>query len=127
MNYIGTIIEESLVDTAVLNKVKILSQKTESVTDEHQTPWLKKWTLDKVEVSKNFAEELSREISKDLDYSHKTTWYADYKNDEFHYIIFKNRIFKIDLEKYPEEYHEAKEYGISLGIPEYQVDFDKNL
>jgi hypothetical protein len=41
---------------------------------------------------------------------------------KFNFIIFKNKVFKIDRTS-KEEYDKAKEYGISLGIPSYQVDF----
>ncbi len=40
--YKGVIIEESLEDKDVLNKLKIISTKVERVTKEHQTPWLSK-------------------------------------------------------------------------------------
>ena len=39
-----------------------------------------------------------------------------------YYIIFRDKVFYIDR-KSKEQYDEAKRYGISLGIPEYQVDF----
>ena len=35
-------------------------------------------------------------------------------NNKFHYIIFRNKIFKIDLSN--PKYREAMEYGISLGF-----------
>ena len=47
---------------------------------------------------------------------------ADFKNDTHHYIIFRDKVFYIDR-KSKEQYDEAKRYGISLSIPEYQVDF----
>src|SRR3989344_2548500 len=59
-------------------------------------------------------------ISKALDSEH--AWYADFKNDTHHYIIFRNKVFYIDR-KSKEQYEEAKQHGISLDIPEYQVDF----
>ena len=121
-NYNGTIIEESLANKDVFKKVKILSTKVEKVTDEHQTPWLSQWTLHTVEILESEAQAIAEEISKSLDYSHDSSWYADYKNDTHHYIIFHDKIFYIDR-KSKEQYDEAKRYGISLGIPEYQVDF----
>ncbi len=121
-NYKGVIIEESLANNDVLKKVKILSTKVEKVTDEHQTPWLSQWTLHTVEIPESKAQAIAEEISKSLDYSHNSSWYADYKNDTHHYIIFRDKIFYIDR-KGKEQYDEAKRYGIALGIPEYQVDF----
>ncbi|MDO9231348.1 MAG: hypothetical protein Q7U36_02585 [bacterium] len=119
-NYKGVIIEESLENKEVLRKVKIISTKIEKVIEKHQTPWISQWTLQAVEISKDHAEEVAREISQSLDKKHN--WYADYKNDTHHYIIFRGKVFHIDR-KSKTQYDEAKKYGISLGIPEYQVDF----
>jgi hypothetical protein len=121
-NYKGVIIEESLANKDVLKKIKIISTKIEKVMDEHKTPWLSQWTLHTVEISENEAKVIAEEISKSLDYSHNSSWYADYKNDTHHYIIFRDKIFYIDRTS-KGQYDEAKRYGISLGIPEYQVDF----
>ncbi len=126
MNYLGTIIEESLADKTCLNDFLILSTKVEEVNDKHQTPWLKQWTLHKVELSEEKAQEAAEKLSKSLDYSHKSTWYADYKNEQWHYIIFKDKIFKIGRTD-AEGYKQAKAYGISLGIPEHQVDFSPDI
>jgi len=121
-NYAGTIIEESLENKDVLKRLNITSTKIEKVTDEHQTPWLSQWTLHAVEIPENEAEAIAKKISDCLDYSHGSSWYADFKNDRFHYIIYRGKIFKIDLRN-PLLYKDAKQYGMSLGIPEYQVDF----
>ena len=59
-------------------------------------------------------------LSVDLEKIHN--WYADFKNEQYHYIIYRGKVFKVDLQN-PILYKEAKQYGISLGIPEYQVDF----
>lgn len=125
MNYFGTIIEESLVGKDVLKMVKVLSTKVEPVEEEHKTPWLAKWTLHKVEIPENKAEEVAQKISRTIDSSHGS-WYADFKNDQWHYIIYPQKIFKIDRKK-PEQYQQARDYGISLGIPEYQVDFSPEI
>lgn len=125
-NYKGVIIEESLEDKGVLKKVKIISTKVEQVTDEHKTPWLSQWTLHTVEIPENEAKEIAEEISSSLDRAHGGSWYADFKNNTHHYIIFRNKIFYIDR-KSKEQYDEAKLYGISLGIPEYQVDFHADI
>ncbi len=122
MNFKGVIIEESLIDSSVLDSVKILETKIEKVTVKHQTPWVSKWTLHTVEIFEANADKIAKKISRKLDYSHKSGWYVDFKNDIFHYIIFKDKVFKIKL-KDIEGYKEASKYGVSLGIPEYQVDF----
>ena len=123
-NFNGVIIEESLENKDVLQKVKIIETKVEKVTEEHKTPWIKQWTLHTVEILENQANEIAEDLSKSLDSEH--SWYADFKNDKFHYIIFRNKIFFIDRSS-KEQYDEAKKYGISLGIPEYQVDFHPDI
>ncbi len=121
MNYKGVIIEESLNNTSVLKKVKVVDTKVEPITPEHKTPWLKQWTLHTVDIPEENALEVAEKISQSFDDEHPD-WYADYKNDKYHFIIYANKIFKIDLAN-PVLYKDAKAYGISIGIPEYQVDF----
>lgn len=120
MNYKGVIIEESLDKKDILRQIKILSTKVEQVIEKHKTPWLKQWTLHTVEIPEHEAENIASEISKSLESEH--SWYADFKNENTHFIIFRDKVFKIDRTN-KEQYDEAKEYGISLGIPPYQVDF----
>ena len=119
MIYKGVIIEESLSDKSVLSKVKIVETKVEPITPEHKTLWLKQWTLHTVEIMEEKSDEIAQNISKSLDNEH-TSWYADYKNGKYHYIIYSGKVFKIDLQN-PFLYKTAKEYGLSIGIPEYQL------
>lgn len=123
-NYSGVIIEESLADKGVLEKVRITNTIVKDVTDRYKTPWLKHWTLHTVEIPEDQAAALAKEISRSLDKEHP--WYADYKNTDYHYIIFLNKIFKIARNN-QKQYNQAKEYGLALGIPEYQVDFRISL
>ena len=118
----GIIIEESLENKDILKRVKILSTRVSKVTDRHQTPWLSQWTMHTVEVQESEAQSLAEEISKSLDESHNSSWYADLKDDFRHYLIFPDKVFYIDRQS-EQQYDEAKRYGISLGIPEYQLDF----
>ena len=120
MNYKGVIIEESLDNKKVLNSVKIIKTKISPVVEKHKTPWVKQWTMHTVEISEQDAEKVAEQLSKDLDKEH--TWYADFKNENYHFIIYREKVFKVDL-KNPIIYKDAKKFGISLGIPEYQVDF----
>lgn len=121
MDYKGVIIEESLGDKLVLSKVKIVETKIEPITPEHKTPWLKQWILHTVEIPEEESEQIAQMISNSLDHEH-SSWYADYKNNKHHFIIYAEKVFKVDL-KYPALYKDAKAYGISIGIPGYQVNF----
>jgi hypothetical protein len=124
--FFGTIIEESLEDKTVLGDIKIISTKFEPITDKHKTPWVKQWTLHSVEIEPSQTENIAERLNKSLDKNHLHNWYADYKNDDIHYVIYRDKVFKIDRTKI-EEYNEATKYGISLGIPDYQVDFARNI
>lgn len=125
MDFKGVIIEESLKGKSVLKKVKILSTEIEDVTAEHKTPWLKQWTLHTVEIPEKSTEEIAEEIRKSLDTEH-ISWYADFKNDLIHFIIFPEKVFAINIAN-KKEYKKARDYGISLGIPEYQLDFSPEI
>ena len=120
MNYEGVIIEESLKDPSLLNQIKIVSTKVEHVTEKHKTPWLKQWTLHTVEIPEDDAESFAEKISLALET--RDSWYADFKNDGTHFIVYRNKVFKVDRSQ-KEEYVAATKYGIEQGIPEYQVDF----
>lgn len=121
MNFRGVVIEESLGNKSVLGKIKIVETKVEQVIPKHKTPWLKKWTLHTVEIPEEKIEEITQQISQSFDKEHPN-WYADYKNDKYHFVVFAGKVFKVDLQN-PKLYKDAKKYGISIGIPEYQVDF----
>lgn len=125
MNFKGVIIEESLVDASILDDIKIVATKVESVTEGHKTSWVKQWTLHDVEIPPEQAAELAERISKALD--HKHSWYADYKTDTEHYVIYRDKVFHITDRSDKKQYDEATAYGISLGIPDYQVDFSPHI
>lgn len=121
MSYHGVIIEESLADTSVLADTKILSTQIEPVTEKHKTPWVKQWTMHSVEIPAAKAAEVANKISRALDSNHN--WYADYKTDNGHYIIYSGKVFHVTDRKDKTQYDEATAYGVSIGIPAYQVDF----
>ena len=121
-NYTGIIIEESLDNKDVLKKLKILRTDVEPVTKSHETPFVKQWTMHTVDIQEYDVDEIADEISKSLDKKH--VWFADFKNEYYHYIIFLNKIFKVDLTK-PSQYDEVVEYGLKLGVPKHQLGFGR--
>ena len=125
MNFEGIIIEESLTDNSMLNEVSIVSTKVEPVTESHQTPWIKQWTIHTVEIPKEKAAEVAERISKALDKDHD--WYADFKTEIEHYVIYRDKVFHITDRMDKSLYDQATEYGMSIGIPDYQVDFSPHL
>lgn len=122
--YKGIIIEESLENKDFLKEIKIIKTTSEPVTEKHRTPWVKQWTTYAVEIPENKAADIAEKISKALDSKHN--WYADFKNEEIDFIIFRDKVFKISrISK--EQYDEATRYGISIGIPNYQLDFSPHI
>lgn len=83
------IIEESLADKSILSELRILQTEVEKVTDRNKTPWLKLWTKHTVEVPKEDAQAVAERIAKIIDRNHRWSWYVDFKNRQFHYIISK--------------------------------------
>jgi hypothetical protein len=123
MEYTGVIIEESLKDKAVLKQVSIVKTKVEPVTEHHKTPWLKQWTLHTFEIPENKGTLVAEGLSKSLDNNY---WYADFKNNDYHFVIFPNKVFKVARSK-PEQYESVVKHGLSLGIPDYQLDFSPTI
>jgi len=124
MDYRGIVIEESLEDSSVLWDLTIVSTKVSPVVEKHQTPWVKQWTMHTVEIPEAQVAVVAKRISQALDSKH--AWYADFKNDTHHYIIFHDKVFFVDRTSQM-QYDEAKQYGIALGIPDYQVDFHPDI
>ena len=120
MTYRGIIIEESLTDKAVIASMTIVATKVEAVTPQHKTSWVQNWTLHTVEIDDACAEETAARLSQSLDKDH--AWYADFKNERTHFVIFNDQFFKIDRSRLS-HYDEAIRHGLSLGIPAYQLDF----
>ena len=122
MDYEGVIIEESLEDASVLGSLEVLDTHVEPITPEHRTPWLGQWTLHKVRIPEARAHDVAEALSKALDGDHPASWYADFKNDTHHYVVYRGRVFLIDRRD-AAQYAEAADYGISHGLPEHQADF----
>lgn len=119
--YSGCIIEESLTNKDVLKEFIITKTNVEKVTEESNTPDLDIWTMHIVEIDEDKIESIVPLLSKSIDGSRKNGgWYTDLKSDDWHYIIFSGKIFKVDRSS-GEQYEQAKEYGMSIGIPEYQL------
>lgn len=121
MNYKGVIIEESLDDRSVLDNVKTVKTRVEKVTPKHKTPWLTRWTLHTVEIKEANGDAVADLLSKSIETDHASSWYADFRNDKYHYIIFRGKVFKVGD---GDSYQQARAYGLSLGIPKYQMDFE---
>jgi hypothetical protein len=110
--YKGVIIEESLSDNRILNKLKILDLK---ITKERNPQ--DRWHMFEVKIEKNIIKKLSKNI--------KEKWYMHFWRKRKVIVIFKNKKFEFDYDK-QETWKEAINYGISKGIARKQLDFPIN-
>lgn len=117
----GIIIEESLSNPSLLKEVTVTATDIEPVTEQHQTPWVKQWTMHTVEIPADQVSDVAEKISHTLDKDHN--WYADFKTDTEHFVIYTDKVFHITDRSDKNQYDQATAYGISIGIPDYQVDF----
>jgi hypothetical protein len=122
----GDIIEESLTDHSVLSEVTLLETRVEPVTEYHRTPWLEQWTIHRVAVSEERAAEVAERFSQALDAEHAHAWYADFKNEDLHYIAFTDKVFRVPRHS-EGRYAEVVQYGVRLGIPPHQLDFSPTI
>jgi len=118
--YSGVIIEESLANKQAMVGLKVLKQEIEDVTEGHETPWLSQWTCDTVEIPEAEIESVAQKLSEAIDIAHINNWYCDFRNNDWHYVVFAGRVFKIDR-KDREAYSEMQEYARSIGLPEHQM------
>ena len=51
------------------------------------------------------AQNIADKVSTTLDSKHD--WDADFKNDKYHFIIFRNKVFRVNRNN-PEDYYEVK-------------------
>ena len=122
----GDIIEESLADRSVLSEVTILQTRVEPTTEYHRTPWLERWTIHRVAVPEERAAEVAERFSEALDAEHAHAWYADFKNEDIHYVAFTGKVFRVPRHS-EGRYAEVVEYGVRLGMPRYQCDFSPTI
>jgi hypothetical protein len=122
VDYEGIVIEESLASPDGLLRMQFLATDVQPVEEWHQTPWLKLWTLHTVRVTEAEAADVAEAVRAALDSEHSASWYADFKNDKAHYVIFRDRVFVIDRRD-AAAYLEAQQYGIDRGLPPHQADF----
>lgn len=120
MDYKGIIIEESLANSEILQELDIMRTTISAVTPKDETPWLDKWTMHLVSISENKIDKYTGELSKLIEIEHCGNWYCDFKNKQFHYVVFSNKVFKLDRTS-KQDYDNMRQYALSIGLPEHQL------
>lgn len=101
--YSGCIIKESIKDISILDEFNIIETK-----DEDGIMYI-------VEINDNKIDDIIPKLKETM--VDEPIWYIDLKNYDYHYIIYNDKIFKVDR-NYPQQYEEAKKYGLKRGILE---------
>lgn len=120
MDYKGVIIEESLSESNILGELQIVDTYIGKTTARESTPWLNQWTLHTVIIPETKIDEYAIRLSGLIDKKHINSWYCDFRNKAYHYVIFSSKVFKLDRTK-RQDYLEMRKYGIELGTPENQL------
>ncbi|HCC07645.1 MAG TPA: hypothetical protein DEP72_05740 [Clostridiales bacterium] len=120
MNYKGVIIEESLSDCSIVKDLEVVDTYIGRTTAREATPWVQQWTLQTVIIPENRIDEYAKKLSNLIDKEHKNSWYCDFRNESFHYVVFSDKVFKLDR-SVKHNYEEMRNYGLYLGIPEPQL------
>ncbi len=105
-SYIGIIVAESLIDKFILNSLKVIKSEV--------SPTLG-WHLFTVEVTAEEIQNLSRNIESNK-------WYMHFWKDRNVIAVFKDKTFEFNYDD-KESWKPVIEYGLSIGIPQEQLDF----
>jgi hypothetical protein len=106
----GCIVEESLNDNRVLNNIEIIKV---IITQEEKPE--KRWHI--------YNSLLSEEEIKKIHSHLKQSWYMHFWKDNKMMVLFKGKRFILDI-KDKNTWKEAIGYGLSIGIPKEQLDFE---
>lgn len=109
-DYKGTIVEESLEDNRIINGLEITKFKISEDDDPTE-----RWHLYTVKVSKEEIEKLSK-------YLKVGKWYMHFWREREVLAVFKDKVFEFNYDD-KSTWQEAVSYGLSLGIPQEQLDF----
>jgi hypothetical protein len=81
----------------------------------------KVWTTVHFETSED-PERLATALSEALD-DNPSRWYTDFATDREKFVIFPKRVFRYPIGDQARR-AEAQEYARSIGIPQWQVDWE---
>lgn len=107
---LGTVVEESLEDSRVLNNSHILSAR---ITSEDNP--VKRWHLYKVEATPEQLQKLSAVLKP-------REWYAHFWSGGKMIVVFRGKTFEQKVDD-KSTWESAIQYGLSIGIPKEQLDF----
>ena len=108
--YKGCVVEESLDDNRVLNGIELANVK---ISDDAKPE--ERWHIYRVYATEDQIDYLSAHI--------KDGWYMHFWDGKTMIVTFKGKSFKFDFGD-KEAWKPVVDYGLSLGIPREQLDFE---
>ena len=116
----GALITESLKTDITLDDLNIVVRKIVRSQPKNTTPEQPKtWTVLYFEAEDTVSEALASALSGVLD---QPNWYADFASEAETFVVFSDRIFRYSRGD-ENGRDEAAAYGVSLGVPESQLDW----
>ena len=103
------IVEESLEDNRILNGLRVIDFE---ISDDDNSA--DRWRVYTVLASDEDIEKLSSSI--------KPRWYMHFWNERNVVVIFRDKKFEFNYDD-KSTWKDVTEYGLSMGIPEEQLDF----
>ena len=118
----GILLKESLADDSPLDLVDVVSvtMSKHPNTVPSQPKW---WTEVHFEADAERAGELAKSFSAAL---RPAGWYLHYWTDSDVFIVFPRKIFKYAKGR-ESRADEAIAYGLSIGVPKHQLDWEEYL
>lgn len=120
--YDGVVITQSLKPGTELDGIRLVVRKITTADNSGAAAnQPSRWTLLTFEVDDADAEALADWFADSL-IAEPGVWYADFKNDVEHWVIFPGRIFRYRIGD-QEARARAVDHGRRLGVPEHQLDW----
>ncbi len=118
----GVLLKESLADDGPLDLVDVVSvtMSKHQNTVSSQPNW---WTEVHFEADAERADEIAKRFSAALK---PVGWYLHYWTDSDVFVVFPGRVFKY-AKGGGSTTEEAVAYGISVGVPKHQLDWEEYL
>jgi len=115
----GLLLKESLNQMEILTKIRVTKTETWNIQNPADfQPSV--WTAISFEVEESQADLLTEALSESL----KPRWFIDASTDTTVYVVFPGKVFK-----YPKgdgaQRELVRQYGMSLDIPERQLDWSE--
>lgn len=120
MKFNGVLLKESLKDDAILS-ILVITKEEQWDVDNATEDQPKQWTAVYYEGKEEDADEIAKKLGESLK---KGQWYTNFSASSKEFIIFPGKVFIYEKGD-SNSATLAKEHGRSIGIPESQLDWDK--